>query len=67
MAAKPQYTLDAGECPNSANITTLTAVRIAMRYVTRNPTVKELREGFGMSRATAYRWIAAFKVARGQA
>lgn len=41
----------------------LTAFRIAKRYTRRLPTVAELRADFGMSRATAYRWLSAMKQA----
>ena len=41
----------------------LTACRIAKRYTHRLPTVEELRRDFGMSRATAYRWLSAMKQA----
>lgn len=41
------------------------AMRIALAYAGRNPTAVELQQRFGMSRATAYRCIAAMKEARG--
>lgn len=44
----------------------LTACKIALRYRT-TPSVSQLRNDFGMSRATAYRWVSAFKIARGEA
>jgi hypothetical protein len=43
------------------------AACIATRYASRVPTVDELCAEYEMSRATAYRWIAAFKHARGLA
>lgn len=42
-----------------------TALRIAMRYPNRPPSVDDLKEYFGMSRATAYRWIRGYKEAKG--
>lgn len=42
-----------------------TALRIAMRYPNRPPTVADLKENFGMCRATAYRWIRGYKEAKG--
>lgn len=41
----------------------LTACRIAQRFRHRVPTVKELRAEFDMSRAAAYRWHSAMKLA----
>ncbi len=41
------------------------AVRIAEKYRNRLPTVQELVRDWGMHRATAYRWIAAIRDARG--
>jgi hypothetical protein len=60
------YTRDARANPNSANIRILTACRIARRYRDRIPAAKQLMNDFGMSRATAYRWIAALQQARGE-
>ncbi len=40
------------------------AVRIVRRYMTRVATVEDLRAEFGMSRATAYRWLAALRDAQ---
>ena len=40
------------------------AVRIARTYSRTNPTPRAMQERFGMSRATAYRWAAAFKNAQ---
>lgn len=45
---------------NLANITLIKAVRIARHYGGRIPMVAQLRAELGMSRATAYRWRAAF-------
>lgn len=42
-----------------------TAFAIANRFPHRLPTVEELRDAYGMSRATAYRWIADLKQTRG--
>lgn len=43
------------------------AMRIALAYPHRAPEPNELRERYGMSRATAFRWVRAFKNAKGQA
>ena len=51
--------------PNTAHSGILTAAKIAVMFRT-TPTVSQLIEGLGMSRATAYRWVAAFKIARGE-
>lgn len=52
-------------CPpySSTSSQILTACRIAKRYSHRLPTVQELRQDFGMSRATAFRWLSALKQA----
>lgn len=39
---------------------------IARRFAHRIPTPKELQDSFGMSRATAYRWVGAMKAAAGE-
>lgn len=41
----------------------LTAIRVAKRYGGKCPTVAQLQADFGMSRASAYRWRAAWKCA----
>lgn len=46
--------------PASTHLVIQTAVRIATRY-TKTPAPEELQRDFGMSRATAYRWVAAFR------
>ena len=40
------------------------AVRVARAFSHSNPTPRALQQRFGMSRATAYRWAAAFKNAQ---
>ena len=50
---------------SSAQRTAQMAFRIAAAYPGATPTVPQLRDHFAMSRATAYRWIAALKTARG--
>lgn len=58
-----QYTVEACQPPNTTSTSILTACRIAKRYSHRLPTVQELRQDFGMSRATAFRWLSALKQA----
>ena len=43
------------------------ACRFARMFRDRAPTANEVRSSFGMSRATAYRWVAAWKAANGVA
>ncbi len=42
------------------------AIRVADEYRNRTPTHQELQTRYGMSRATAYRWLSAMRAARGQ-
>lgn len=52
--------------PNgTANVTIGVAVRIARAYPDTPPSVQQLRDRFGMSRPTAFRWRAAFVSAMG--
>lgn len=65
---KNHYTMRPGTPPPSTAPASLySAACIATHYANRLPTVHELKAEFGMSRATAYRWVAAFKCARGLA
>lgn len=67
MSAKPSYTIGARSMPTGyASATVEIAMRVALAYVHRTPSVEELRERFGMSRPTAYRWIAAIRAAKGE-
>lgn len=50
---------------NSAAPTMFTAACIAIAYRDRTPVARSLQEHYGMSRSSAYRWVAAFKAARG--
>lgn len=60
------YTQQAGTPNNySAHVGIFNAARIAVRYRA-TPTIKQLMYDFNMSRATAYRWRAAFLIARGE-
>ena len=60
------YLQNAGNpSPSSTHNGILTAAKIAVKFRT-TPSVKQLMEGLGMSRATAYRWRSAFRIARGE-
>lgn len=60
---KLAFTVERCPSPEYANTSIFVAARIAKRYSRRLPTIQELRDDFGMSRATAYRWLAALRSA----
>lgn len=64
MTANP-YTVQVGGPRGTAIMSLVVACRIADKYRSRLPSVKELQDDFGMHRATAYRWRAALANARG--
>lgn len=47
--------------------TAVLALLIAKRFGGKKPTVDQLRDAFGMSRATAFRWRAAWDYVNGSA
>lgn len=51
---------------NSTNVRVEMAIRLADEYRDRTPSYQELQSRYGMSRATAYRWLNAMRSARGQ-
>lgn len=53
---EPKHHAESGVCA-----ATVTALRIAREFRDRQPTVAELMARHGMSRATAYRWRAAWQ------
>jgi len=55
------------EAPEFATGVVVMAIRIARDYANRTPTKDELMSRYGMSRATAYRWVHAFKIGKGAA
>lgn len=59
---RAKYTHDIGERHAGGSVckAAVTALRIVRKY-RRQPTVAQLRQDFGMSRGTAYRWLAAWK------
>ncbi|MNM92628.1 hypothetical protein D3C81_1049670 [compost metagenome] len=59
---KPTYR-DGPKLPNpsSQHQGITVAIRLVRKYRTRIPTADELCREFGMSRATAYRWVAALR------
>lgn len=67
MSRYPNYYAAEQHRPSSASVALFSAIQLAIRFVHRTPTVRDLREDFGMSRATAYRWLAAIKAAKGEA
>lgn len=62
--SKRTYLSNLPPSPSSTHLLMQTAIRIATRY-TKTPLPEELQRDFGMSRATAYRWVAAFREIRG--
>lgn len=62
---RPSYRVAVAPAPIGHGMI-FTAVRLALSFAHRPPTVVQLQQQFGMSRATAYRWVRAFKVARGE-
>lgn len=64
--ARPDYRRTAG-IPDQqfATVKIFVAVRLADKYHSRIPSPDELQNEFDMDRATAYRWVNAFKAARG--
>ena len=60
--AAPRYTLEMHRPPlSTASARALVAFRLAREFPNKPPTVEVLRDRFGMSRACAYRWIAAWR------
>lgn len=55
-----------GGVRNSTNVMLEMAIRVADEFRDRTPTHQELQSRYGMSRATAYRWLNAMRSARGQ-
>lgn len=62
---RPDYRNQQPSSPNSAARTAQVAFRIAQAWPDTIPSVDTMMAEFRMSRATAYRWIAALKEARG--
>ena len=62
---KPNFTIDMCPPPYGSRGAIYIAVRITRKYQHRIPTRDELMHDWGMSRATAYRWIAAMRDGRG--
>ena len=51
---------------NMARVCMVTCMRLALKYTHRTPSPAELMEAFGMSRASAYRYVAAIREAKGE-
>lgn len=66
---EPPYYLKRMHSPPTsvANQRIFTALTIALRFAKRTPTLAELRDSYGMSKSTAYRWIGAIEAAKGKA
>ncbi len=63
-ARTPSYTTREPRAHVAPCIRVIQALRIAQRFGNKRPTIQGLRESFGMSRATAYRWRAAWDYVR---
>lgn len=55
-----------GGMRNTTQVRVEMAIRLADQYRNKVPTHQELQDRYGMSRATAYRWLHALRSARGQ-
>ena len=60
-----RYTTEIGGPRSTHGISSLIAFRILLTWPNRDPTHTELRDTFGMSKATANRWLASLREARG--
>lgn len=60
----PVYSSIEARAHVSPCVRVIQALRIAQQFGNKRPTIKGLRESFGMSRATAYRWRAAWDYVR---
>lgn len=65
MSAQP-WTIEHSGPRDSYRVTVEQAFRIAAKFAHRTPKWTELRDEYGMSRATAYRWVKSIKAARGE-
>jgi hypothetical protein len=61
---QPAYTQTTAPSP-VGHAQVFTAVRIARAFPQKAPRPEQLQEMLGMSRATSYRWVRAFKAAMG--
>ena len=52
--------------PNTTRSAVYLAAVIQKKYGGRIPSPQQLRDQFGMSRATAYRWVSALQWAKGE-
>ena len=61
-----QYTMEHCGPRYSIRVVVGLAFRMADKYRNRLPTPKELMDEYGMSRATAFRWVKTMRESRGQ-
>lgn len=64
MKRLPPYTMEMRDPALKVHTNIFVAIRIADEFRDELPTVQQLQDRFGMSRATAYRWVTSLRIAR---
>lgn len=63
--SRVRFTADTAPPPSMAHCQLFVLVKVLDKYGQRIPQAAELQRDWGMNRATAYRWRATIKAARG--